>query len=95
MDQKARHDKEEVVSKKLQFGEPSQRFPVTRLALPPVRALHRFYCLSHKIGNGLGLIILTYVEFEVVVRFSLLIRGFPERVPNGFTLIPFRNIYLT
>ncbi|KAJ8428286.1 hypothetical protein Cgig2_027418 [Carnegiea gigantea] len=67
-DQKARRGKE----------EPIQRFPVTRLALPPLRALHRFYSLSHKFGDGSGLIILPYVELEVADRLSLFICGFPE-----------------
>ncbi|KAJ8433873.1 hypothetical protein Cgig2_021256 [Carnegiea gigantea] len=51
-DQKACCGKEEVVSKTLQLREPIQRFPITRLALPPLRALHIFYCLSHKVEVG-------------------------------------------
>ncbi|KAJ8422439.1 hypothetical protein Cgig2_019156 [Carnegiea gigantea] len=62
-DQKAHHSKEEVISKKLQLRELIQRFPITRLALPPLRALHRFHRLSHKLGDGPGLIILPYDIF--------------------------------
>jgi len=53
-DQKARRGKEKVVSKKLQLREPIQRFLITRLALPPFRPLHRFYCLSHKTWGWVG-----------------------------------------
>ncbi|KAJ8433388.1 hypothetical protein Cgig2_019178 [Carnegiea gigantea] len=74
-DQKARRGKEEVVSEKLQPGEPIQRFPITRLTLPPLRTLHRFYCLSHKLGDAPGLIVLPYVELEVVGRLPLLSCG--------------------
>ncbi|KAJ8441379.1 LOW QUALITY PROTEIN: hypothetical protein Cgig2_009087 [Carnegiea gigantea] len=84
-DQNARCSKEEVVCEKLQLREPIQRFPVTRLALPPLRALHRFYWLSHKLGDGSGLIVLPYVELEVAGHFPLLSRGFPEGVPNSRT----------
>ncbi|KAJ8445063.1 LOW QUALITY PROTEIN: hypothetical protein Cgig2_022583 [Carnegiea gigantea] len=88
----ARHGKEKVVSEKLQLGEPIQRFPVTRLALAPLRALHRFYCPSHKLRDGPGLIVLLYVELEVAGRFPPFSRGFSKTVPNGFTLVPVRNI---
>ncbi|KAJ8432237.1 LOW QUALITY PROTEIN: hypothetical protein Cgig2_007638 [Carnegiea gigantea] len=64
-DQKARRGKEEVVSKKLQRRELIQRFSITRLTVPPLRALHEFYCLSHKLGDGPRLIVLPYVELEV------------------------------
>ncbi|KAJ8424932.1 LOW QUALITY PROTEIN: hypothetical protein Cgig2_027945 [Carnegiea gigantea] len=77
-DQKARYGKE----------EPIQRFPVTRLALPPPRALHRFYCLSHKFGDGSRPLMLPYIELEVAGHLSLFSRGLPE----GLTLALVRNI---
>ncbi|KAJ8438388.1 LOW QUALITY PROTEIN: hypothetical protein Cgig2_006306 [Carnegiea gigantea] len=72
---------EELVSKKLQLGEPIQRFPITRLALPPLRALHRFYWLSHKLVDRLGLILLPYVELEAV--FLSLTMGSPKGFLTG------------
>ncbi|KAJ8432898.1 LOW QUALITY PROTEIN: hypothetical protein Cgig2_014485 [Carnegiea gigantea] len=85
-DQKIHCGKEEVVSKKLQLREPIQRFPVIRLALLPLGALHILYCLSHKLRDGPGLIVLSYVELEVTGLFSFLSHGFPEGVPKRFTL---------
>ncbi|KAJ8441090.1 LOW QUALITY PROTEIN: hypothetical protein Cgig2_000351 [Carnegiea gigantea] len=58
--------------------EPIQRFPLTKLAPPPLRALQRFYYLSHKFGDGSGLIVLPYIELEVAGRLPLFSRGLPE-----------------
>ncbi|KAJ8424508.1 LOW QUALITY PROTEIN: hypothetical protein Cgig2_017741 [Carnegiea gigantea] len=77
-DQKASRSKKEVVCKKLQFGEPIQRLPVTGLALPPLRALHGLYCLSHKLGDRLRLIVLPYVKS---FSLQLLPKGVPHRLP--------------
>ncbi|KAJ8434798.1 LOW QUALITY PROTEIN: hypothetical protein Cgig2_033748 [Carnegiea gigantea] len=90
--QKARCCKEEVVSEKFQLGEPIQRFPTCSSSS---QALQRFYCLSHKLGDGSGHIVLPYVELEVADCFLLFNRGFPEGVPNGFTLVPVRDISST
>ncbi|KAJ8429993.1 hypothetical protein Cgig2_033918 [Carnegiea gigantea] len=73
-DQKAHCDKEKVVPKKFQLRE----FPITGLTLPLLRALHRFYRLSHKLGDGLGLIVFSYVELEITGHFSFLGRGLPK-----------------
>ncbi|KAJ8433990.1 LOW QUALITY PROTEIN: hypothetical protein Cgig2_012683 [Carnegiea gigantea] len=86
-DQKTCRGKKEIVRKKLQLGEPIQRFPVTRLALPPLRALHGLYGLSHKLRDRLRLIVVPYVELEIVSRLSFLSRGFPKGVPNRLTLL--------
>ncbi|KAJ8431188.1 hypothetical protein Cgig2_010220 [Carnegiea gigantea] len=94
-DQKARRGKEEVVPKKFQLREPIQGFPIIRLALPLLRTLHRFYHLSHKLGDGSGLIVLLYVELEITGPFSFLGRGLPKGVLNRLTLIPVRNVPLT
>ncbi|KAJ8427573.1 LOW QUALITY PROTEIN: hypothetical protein Cgig2_021718 [Carnegiea gigantea] len=80
-DQKAHLGKEEVVSEKFQLGEPIQRFPVTRLAPPPLRALHRFYCMSHKLGDEPRLIVMLYVELEAIFLFSAM--GPPKGVLTG------------
>ncbi|KAJ8449181.1 hypothetical protein Cgig2_027183 [Carnegiea gigantea] len=80
-DQKARRDNE--------------KFSITRLALPPLRALHKLYRLSHKLRDGLGLIVLPYVESEITGRFSFLGCGLPKRVPNRLTLILIRNVSTT
>ncbi|KAJ8451340.1 LOW QUALITY PROTEIN: hypothetical protein Cgig2_014112 [Carnegiea gigantea] len=90
-DQKPHRSKEEVFSKKLQLREPIQRFPITRLALPPLRALHKFYRLSHKLGDGSRLIVLPYVELEITGRFSFLSCRLPKGVSNRLTLIPVMN----
>ncbi|KAJ8452429.1 hypothetical protein Cgig2_000018 [Carnegiea gigantea] len=91
-DKKARCGKEEVVPKRLQLRKPIQGFPITRLALSLLGALHRFYCLSHKLGDGPKLIILSYVEQKITGRFSFFSRGLPKGVPNRLTLIPVRNV---
>ncbi|KAJ8445590.1 LOW QUALITY PROTEIN: hypothetical protein Cgig2_018531 [Carnegiea gigantea] len=78
--------KDQVVPKKLQLRESIQGFPIARLALPLLRALHRFYCLSHKLGDGPGLIVPPYVELEITGRFSFLSRGLPKGIPNRLTL---------
>ncbi|KAJ8428724.1 LOW QUALITY PROTEIN: hypothetical protein Cgig2_019212 [Carnegiea gigantea] len=88
-DQKARRGKEEGISKKLQW-EPIQRFPITGLAFLPLGALHRLYCLGHKLGDGPRHIALPYIELEVTCRFSFLSRGLPKGVPHKLTLIPER-----
>ncbi|KAJ8447062.1 LOW QUALITY PROTEIN: hypothetical protein Cgig2_025439 [Carnegiea gigantea] len=90
-DRKACRGKEEVVFKKLQLREPIQRFRITRLALLPIRAFHRFYCVSHILGDGPGLIILPRVDLEVTGRFSLLSHGLPIGLPNRLTLLPVEN----
>ncbi|KAJ8445628.1 hypothetical protein Cgig2_018569 [Carnegiea gigantea] len=77
-DQKTHRGKEEIVRKKLQLREPIQRFPVTRLALPPLRALHGLYGLSNEPGDRPRLIVLPYAELEVVGYLSLLGCGFPK-----------------
>ncbi|KAJ8423210.1 LOW QUALITY PROTEIN: hypothetical protein Cgig2_006763 [Carnegiea gigantea] len=82
-DQKACHGKEEGLI---------QGFPITRLTLPLLRALHRFYRLSYKLRDGLGLIILPYVELEITGHFSFLGRGLPKGVPDKLILIPVRNV---
>ncbi|KAJ8422450.1 hypothetical protein Cgig2_002964 [Carnegiea gigantea] len=79
--------RKKLFPRKLQLREPIQSFPVTRLVLPPLRALHRFYCLSYKLRHRPGLIVLPYLELEVTSHFSFLIHGFPEGVPNRFTLV--------
>ncbi|KAJ8434212.1 hypothetical protein Cgig2_015701 [Carnegiea gigantea] len=81
----ARRGEEEVVSKKLQLREPIERFTITRLTLPPLRALHRFYCLSHKLRDGSGLILLPYVELEVTRLLSSTVgspKGFLTGLPS-------------
>ncbi|KAJ8420105.1 LOW QUALITY PROTEIN: hypothetical protein Cgig2_011975 [Carnegiea gigantea] len=91
-DQKTRRGKKEIVRKKLQLREPIQRFLIIRLALLPLRALHRLYGLSHKLGDRSRLIILPYAELEVASNLSFLYHGFPKGVPNRLTLVPIRNI---
>ncbi|KAJ8438937.1 hypothetical protein Cgig2_012832 [Carnegiea gigantea] len=78
-DQKAHRSKEEVIPKKLQLREPIQRFSITRLALPLIRALHGFCCLSHKLGDGPELIILSCVELEITSRFFFPRAWAPQR----------------
>ncbi|KAJ8448913.1 LOW QUALITY PROTEIN: hypothetical protein Cgig2_030769 [Carnegiea gigantea] len=94
-DQKTRCGKKEIIRKNLQLREPIQRFPATRLALPPLRALHGLYGLSHKLRDRPRLIILPYVELEVAACLSLLDCGLPKGVPNRLTLVPVRNVSLT
>ncbi|KAJ8434806.1 LOW QUALITY PROTEIN: hypothetical protein Cgig2_033528 [Carnegiea gigantea] len=60
-------------------SQPIQRLPITRLALPPLGALHGLNCLSHKLGDGLRLVVLTYVTLEVTGHLSLFSRGLPKR----------------
>ncbi|KAJ8441280.1 LOW QUALITY PROTEIN: hypothetical protein Cgig2_013695 [Carnegiea gigantea] len=86
-DQKACRGKEEVVPKELQLREPIQGFPITRLALPLLKALYIFYRLSHKLRDGSELIILPYIELEITGRFSSLGRGLLKGIPNTLTLI--------
>ncbi|KAJ8429571.1 LOW QUALITY PROTEIN: hypothetical protein Cgig2_023777 [Carnegiea gigantea] len=85
-DQKACRGKKEIIRKKLQLREPIQRLPITGLALPPLRALHGLYYLSHKLGDGSRLITLLYIKLEVTGRPSLFSRGLPKGVPHMFIL---------
>ncbi|KAJ8440094.1 hypothetical protein Cgig2_025293 [Carnegiea gigantea] len=73
-DQKAGRGEKEIVRKKLQL-----RLPVTKLALPPLRALHGLNCLSHKLRDGPRPLVLTYVKLEVTGRLSLVSRRLPKR----------------
>ncbi|KAJ8450530.1 hypothetical protein Cgig2_020167 [Carnegiea gigantea] len=59
-------------------SQPIQKLPVTRLALPPLGAFHGLNCLSHKLGNGLRLVVLPYVKLKVMGRLSLLSCGLPK-----------------
>ncbi|KAJ8425382.1 LOW QUALITY PROTEIN: hypothetical protein Cgig2_011766 [Carnegiea gigantea] len=77
-DQKAGRSEKEIIHKKLQL-----RLPVTRLTFPPLGALHRLNCLSHKLGDGPGPVVLTYVKLEVTGRFSLLSCGLPKGFLTG------------
>ncbi|KAJ8446513.1 hypothetical protein Cgig2_027475 [Carnegiea gigantea] len=88
-DQKSGHGEKEIIRKKLQL-----RLPVTRLALPPLRALHGLNCLCHKLGDGPTLGVFTYVKLEVAGHLSLLSCRLPKQVPHRFTLVPVRNISL-
>ncbi|KAJ8431171.1 LOW QUALITY PROTEIN: hypothetical protein Cgig2_019847 [Carnegiea gigantea] len=65
---------------------PIQRLPITGLALPPLGALHELNCLSHKLGDGPRLIVLSYVKLKVTSRLSFFSRGLPKGVPHKFTL---------
>ncbi|KAJ8423699.1 hypothetical protein Cgig2_003383 [Carnegiea gigantea] len=94
-DQKAHRNKEEVIPKKLQLREPIQRFPITRLALSLLGALHRFYHFNHKLGDGPGLIVLLYIKLEITGYFSFLSHGLLKGVPDRLTLVLVRNIPLT
>ncbi|KAJ8430912.1 LOW QUALITY PROTEIN: hypothetical protein Cgig2_015394 [Carnegiea gigantea] len=78
------------VSKTINLTLAYSRFPITRLALPPLRALHGLHGLSHKLGDRPRLIVLPYVELEVAGCLSFLGRGFPKGVPNRLALIPER-----
>ncbi|KAJ8438045.1 hypothetical protein Cgig2_014174 [Carnegiea gigantea] len=69
----------EIIRKKLQLREPIQGFPITRLALPALRALHELYGLRHKLGDSPRLIVLPYIELEVLGYLYFLGRGFPKR----------------
>ncbi|KAJ8429887.1 LOW QUALITY PROTEIN: hypothetical protein Cgig2_014167 [Carnegiea gigantea] len=57
-------------------------FPITILALPPLRALHIFYSLSHELEDGPRLIVLLYIELEVV--FLSLAVGSPKAFLTRF-----------
>ena len=70
-------------------------FPITGLVLPPLRPLHRFHRLSHKLVDGPGLIILPYVQLQIVGRLSFLSCGLPKEVPNGLNFVPVRKVSLT
>ncbi|KAJ8435717.1 hypothetical protein Cgig2_002674 [Carnegiea gigantea] len=94
-DQKTCRGKKEIVRKKLQLWEPIQRFPITRLALPPLGAFHQLYCLSHKLGDGPGIIILPYVELEVTSHPSFFSHGLPKGIPHRFTLVSVRSVFPT
>ncbi|KAJ8443839.1 hypothetical protein Cgig2_010303 [Carnegiea gigantea] len=52
-----------------------QRLRITRLALPPLGALHELNCLSYKLGDGPRPVIPTYVKLEVTGHLSLLSRS--------------------
>ncbi|KAJ8421064.1 LOW QUALITY PROTEIN: hypothetical protein Cgig2_006335 [Carnegiea gigantea] len=82
-DKKTRRGKKEIVRKKVQLRELIQRFPITRLSLPPLRAIHGLYGLSHKLGIGQGL---SSSQLEVAACLSFLGRRFPKGVPNRPTL---------
>ncbi|KAJ8449201.1 LOW QUALITY PROTEIN: hypothetical protein Cgig2_027203 [Carnegiea gigantea] len=75
-DQKAGRGEKEIVHKKLQL-----RLPITRLALPPLRALHGLNCLSHKLRDGRRPVVITYVKLEVVFLSSAV--GSPDRFLTG------------
>ncbi|KAJ8435715.1 LOW QUALITY PROTEIN: hypothetical protein Cgig2_002672 [Carnegiea gigantea] len=94
-EQKTCHSKKEIARRKLQLWEPIQRFSVTRLALHPLGAFHGLYCVSYKLRDGPGLIVLQYVELEVTGLPSFFSRGLPKGVHHSFALIPVRNISLT
>jgi len=93
-DQMTRRVKIEIVRKKLQLRESIQRFPDTRLALPPLEALYELNCLSHKLEDGARPVILIYAKIEVTSRLSHLSHRLPKRVPHRFTLVPVRNVSL-
>ncbi|KAJ8426753.1 LOW QUALITY PROTEIN: hypothetical protein Cgig2_029422 [Carnegiea gigantea] len=59
-------------------SQPIQRLPLTRLALPPLGALHGLNCLSHKLRDGPRPVVLTYVKLEVTGRLSLLSCRLPK-----------------
>ncbi|KAJ8431709.1 LOW QUALITY PROTEIN: hypothetical protein Cgig2_005216 [Carnegiea gigantea] len=90
-DQKARRDKEEVVSKKHQFREPIQRLPITGFSFPPLGALHGLNCLSHKLRDGSRLIIHPYIELEVTGHFSFFSRRLHKGGPHRLTLVLVRD----
>ncbi|KAJ8438016.1 hypothetical protein Cgig2_029997 [Carnegiea gigantea] len=85
-DQKGRCGKEEVISKTLQVRELIQRFPITRLTLPPLRALNIFYYLRHKLRDGPGLIVLPYVELEPMASLKGLLTGLRSFQSKTFPL---------
>ncbi|KAJ8421147.1 hypothetical protein Cgig2_027445 [Carnegiea gigantea] len=75
--------------------KPVQRLPVAKLAFPPFRPSHRIYRLPHELGDRSRLFILPDVIVEVAGHLPLLSRWLPKGVPDGFALIPIRNVSLT
>ncbi|KAJ8443429.1 hypothetical protein Cgig2_026216 [Carnegiea gigantea] len=71
---------------KVKRSQSIQRLPVTRLAPPHLEALHGLNYLSHELRDGLRLIILAYVELEVVSSPPLGGHGLPEGFRMGFPL---------
>ncbi|KAJ8440418.1 hypothetical protein Cgig2_017651 [Carnegiea gigantea] len=49
----------------LAFPVLKMRLPVTRLAFPPLRPLHRLYHLSYELWDGSGLIVLLHEVMEI------------------------------
>ncbi|KAJ8446501.1 LOW QUALITY PROTEIN: hypothetical protein Cgig2_027463 [Carnegiea gigantea] len=67
--------KKKSFSKNFNLGSQFKR------SMPLNLALHRFYCLSHKLGDRSGLIILPYVELEAIFLSSAV--GSPKGFLTG------------
>ncbi|KAJ8428835.1 LOW QUALITY PROTEIN: hypothetical protein Cgig2_005900 [Carnegiea gigantea] len=69
-----------VILKNQKASRGKKELPVTRLAPLLLGPLYRLNCLSHELSDGPRLIILAYIELEVVGGPPLTGRGFPEEL---------------